>query len=276
MDYKDPIVYLRYVFVWERPVDFGLFLTLVTFAFRFYYSTETTVVSMIGSSIVAWAIGSFLTMTANFKVPWASLVPPQKSQEATGNPVDYYGEVIGFFVSLKYALVDFFEHLARIRSTNPTSFIVETTLFGALLAFVGSYVSGQFLFFISFYATLLLPGIIANKIPSKVYVALEPSLHAYLENCKYYAQQGLQQVQSLVKSILQKVQQRQQKQQRQQSPQSPPRGASLKKEPSFPNEQELVNMNKNVTQQEPPTQQPQQEQQQQQQQTPQQESLVSL
>jgi len=237
IDYKDPIVYLRYVFVWERPVDFGLFLALVTFGFRFYFTTETTVLSMVGSLIVAWALGSFLTMTANFKVPWASLVPPQRSQEATGNPVDYYGEVIGFFVSLKYALLDFFENMSRVRTTNPTSFIVQTTLFGALLAFLGSYVSGLVLYFFAFYITLLLPGIIANKIPSKVYSVIEPHLHTVIDKTKFYTQQAIQQVQAYI----------QKKQGKPVRPQSPSRPAAtvVKKEPVV--EQELVSLNRNTS-----------------------------
>jgi len=245
IDYKDPIIYLRYVFVWERPIDFGLFIALVTFGFWFYFTTETTVLSMVGSSIVAWALGSFLTMTANFKVPWNTLVPPQRLQDATGNPVDYYGEVIGVLVSLKYALVDFFENIGRVRITNPTSFIVQTTLFGAMLAFLGSYVSGQVLFFLTFYTILLLPGIIANRIQTKVYSIIEPYIQAVVDKSKYYAQQGVQQVHAQI-----------QKRQNKNKPQSPQRPVNAKKEPVV-DEQELVNLSRNNSEHNIPNPSPQ-------------------
>jgi len=242
IDYKEPIVYFRYVFVWERPVDFGLLLALVTFGFRFYFKTETTVLSMIGSLIVAWALGLFLTLTSNFKIPWASLVPPQRQQEASGNPVDYYGEVIGFFVSLKYALVDFIENSGRIRATNPTAFIVQTTLFGALLAFLGSYVSGAVLFFLTFYTILLLPGIIANRIPSKVVTIVEPHVRAYLDKAKYYLQQGIQHIQAYIAK-------KQNKYRPPPAAQSPPRPAAVKKD--APVEQELVSLSSKSTLEQP-------------------------
>jgi hypothetical protein len=120
--------------------------------------------------------------------------------------VDYYGEVIGIFVSFKYLLVDAVEHLQRVRTSNPTSFIVQTTLYGALLAFLGSYFSGLWIFIITLYSLVLLPGIIANRIPAKVYVAVEPYAQVFLETAKQVLFQAIKQAQVYIQKKQQRFQ----------------------------------------------------------------------
>jgi len=192
VEHKDCIVYFRHVFVWKRPIDFGVFVALFTISLWFLFTTETTTITIVGTTIMAWAVASFLATTSNLKIPWANFLPPPEQND---NSVDYYGEMIGLFVSLKYAAADIIDHVHRIRTSNPSSFLIQSLVAGGLMAFFGGYFSGFVVFILSLYGILLLPGIVANKIPQKVIAITEPYVRVYVDKAKILIHAAVAQIQ---------------------------------------------------------------------------------
>jgi len=186
-DYKDAIVYTRAVLIWNRPIDYGVLLAVVSLVLWAYFSIETTVVSLASLLIVLWAVGSWLLAVTNIRVPWHVLA------QDTSN-VDHFGDIIGFFVQMRFAVVDTIEELQRFRASNPTRFVLQITASGLVTSYLGSFVSGQFLFVTLIYALLLLPGAVANGVPEQVAVIVEPHIKVYREKIGVLLHGVLQQV----------------------------------------------------------------------------------
>lgn len=108
--------------------------------------------------------------------------------------VDHFGDIVGFLVQIRFAVVDTLEELQRFRAANPTRFVLQITASGLLVAYLGSFVSGQFLFVTLIYALLLLPGAVSNGVPERVYVIAEPHIKVLKEKLGILLQGLLQQV----------------------------------------------------------------------------------
>jgi ribosomal protein L12E/L44/L45/RPP1/RPP2 len=195
-EYKDPILYARSVLIWKRPIDFGVFLSLISLALWFLCTTEMTVVTLASLCVVGWAVLSWLVVVTSFRFPWSSLVP--QSQEASSN-VDHFGDVIGFFVQVRFALVDTLEDMQRFRAANPTRFVLQITGSGLILAYIGTLISGQFLLVAFIYAVLLLPGAVANGVPERVAAVAEPHVKVYREKITAILTNIMQQVDQQIK-----------------------------------------------------------------------------
>lgn len=192
-DYKEPILYARSVLIWKRPIDYGVFLSLVTLVIWFYLSIETTAVTLASLFVVLWTLVSWAISVASFRVPWNALVPQEPSN------ADHFGDIIGFFVQVRFAVVDTIEDMQRFRAANPTRFVLQITVSGLLLAYIGSLVSGQFLLVALIYALLLLPGAVANGVPERVAAVAEPHIKVYREKLAALLSGVLQQVDQQLK-----------------------------------------------------------------------------
>jgi len=193
-NYREPILYLRSILTWKRPIDFGVLVVLVTLSLWLYFSIETTVVTLASLFVVAWTLVSGLFSVAAVKIPWHLVV----AQEQASN-VDYFGDVIGFFVQVRFALADTVEDMQRFKAANPTRFVLQITVSGLLLAYLGSFVSGQFLIIALIYALLLLPGAVANGVPERIAAVTEPHIKVYREKITALLSKLMQQVDQQIK-----------------------------------------------------------------------------
>jgi len=165
------------VLIWQRPIDFGVFLLLVTLSLWFYFSIETTVVTLASILVVIWTLVSSVLNAISFKFPWHVVLAPHE----TSGSVDLFADVIAWFVNLRFAITDTIEDMHRFKAANPTRFGVQIVVSGIVLAYFGSFISGQSLFIISLYSVLLVPGALANGVPEKVAVIVEPHIKVYRE-----------------------------------------------------------------------------------------------
>jgi len=193
-DYKEAILYAQSVIVWKRPIDYGIFLSIVTVSLWVYFSIETTVVTLASLFVVLWTLASWLIAVTSFRVPWNALVP-----QGAPSTVDFFGDIIGFFVQIRFAVVDTVEDMQRFKAANPTRFVLQIAVSGLVLAYFGSLVSGQFLLVALIYALLLLPGAIANGVPDRVAVIAAPHVKVYREKLAVILRGLMQQVDQQIK-----------------------------------------------------------------------------
>jgi len=175
--FKNPILYLRSVLTWERPIDFGVLVLLTTIGLWAVYSYEVTVVTLVSTLTVLWVVGTWIMERFNMLVPWNAILPPQYSNPS----VDYYSEVVGLLVNIRCDWADAYDDLLRFRTVNETRFTIQIAVVGSLLAYLGSYISGSTLIITTLYALLLLPGVLANSIPQRGFVIVEPYIKVYLD-----------------------------------------------------------------------------------------------
>jgi len=194
-DYKEPILYARSVLTWQRPIDFGIFVVVLTLSLWLYFSIETTVVTLVSLLVVFWTVASWLTTVTALRFPWHLLLRPQDSSSV----VDHFGDVIGFFVQVRYAVVDTVEDMQRFKAANPTRFVLQIVVSGLLLAYLGSFISGQSLLLIITYTLLVLPGAVANGVLQRVAAIAEPHVKVYREKLGVLLSGIMQQVDQQLK-----------------------------------------------------------------------------
>jgi len=175
--FKNPLLYLRSVLTWQRPIDFGVLLVLVTIGLWAVYSYEVTVVTLLSVITVVWVVATWGMERFNVFVPWNNILPPQYN-----NPIaEYYSEAVGLLVNIRCDWADAWEDLMRFRTVNETRFVIQVAVVGSLLAWIGSYISGSTLIITTLYFLLVLPGVLANSIPQRGFVIVEPYIKVYLD-----------------------------------------------------------------------------------------------
>jgi len=176
--FKNPILYLRSVLTWERPIDFGVLLFLITIGLWAVYSYEVTVVTLVSTLTVLWVVGTWVMERFNMLVPWNAILPPHYNNNPS---VDYYSEVVGLLVNIRCDWADAYDDLVRFRAVNETRFTIQVAVVASLLAWLGSCISGTTLIITTLYALLLIPGVLANSIPQRGFVIVEPYIKVYLD-----------------------------------------------------------------------------------------------
>lgn len=175
--FKNPLLYLRAVLTWQRPIDFGVLLALVTIGLWAVYSYEVTVLTLFSSLTVAWVVSTYLMERFNVLVPWAAVLPPQYASNAD----EYYGQIVGILVNIRCDWADAWEDLATFKAVNETRYVLQVAAVGAFLAYLGTYISGSALVILTLYFFLILPGTLANSIPQRGFVIVEPYIKVYLD-----------------------------------------------------------------------------------------------
>jgi len=188
-DYQEPILYTRSVITWQRPIDLGVLLVAIAISFWLYTTVDYTLVTIVSLGIVSWAVLSWLILVTAFKFPWHLVI-----QSESANNVDHFGEVVAFFVQVKFALVDAIEELQRFKAANPNRFVLQIVVSGLLVAWLGSFLSGQLLLITIIYSLLLLPGALANGVPARVATLAEPHVKVYRERAGVVLSSLIQQV----------------------------------------------------------------------------------
>jgi len=175
--YEQPVKYFRSVLYWDRPIDFGVLITAITVILWFIISSAMSVITMVSLSVVTYFSSTWLANNLNVRFPWSSLVDP------SSNP-NHFDEVLELFVSIKFAVVEAIENCQRFRATNPARFVLQVTIAGLVVAYLGSWISGLTLFLMLVYSLLLLPGTLANDVPGKVFPLIEPYIGTFLKLAK--------------------------------------------------------------------------------------------
>jgi len=181
-EFENPILYLRAIIMWQKPVEFGVLLALTSLFLWFAMTASMTVVTMLSLATVTWFVIGYLSTVFAFTVPWNALLTNQSNSD--GTPPDHLGEVVGLLVTVKYAIVDAVENCERIKASNPGKFVGQVTVTGITLAWIGSWFSGCTLILFLVYALLLTPGVINNRLPQKGYIVVEPYLRVYIAIAK--------------------------------------------------------------------------------------------
>eukprot|EP01111_Echinosteliopsis_oligospora_P012244 TRINITY_DN416_c0_g1_i1.p1 TRINITY_DN416_c0_g1~~TRINITY_DN416_c0_g1_i1.p1 ORF type:complete len:255 (+),score=53.23 TRINITY_DN416_c0_g1_i1:57-821(+) len=195
--YKDAVLYFRSVLVWQRPIDFGVLLAVITLSVWLFFNLKYTVLTMASTLLALWTVGSFVKDRANYKIPFDGLLPPSYREPTN----DYFGEAVGMLVQLRYAVGDAIESLLEFRASNPPRFAIQMTLACILIAYIGSFASGSVFFLLGIYAILLTPGIIANSVPSKSYAVIEPYVKVYVEKLLVLKDKALVQINQRLSGI---------------------------------------------------------------------------
>jgi len=175
--FKNPLLYFRAVLTWQRPIDFGVLLVLVTIGLWAVYSYEITVLTLVSTLTVAWVVGTFLMERFNVLVPWAAILPPQYAS----NSDEYYSQVVNILVNIRCDWSDAWEDLATFKAVNETRYVIQVAAVGVFLAYIGTYISGSTLIILALYVVFLIPGILANSIPQRAFVIVEPYIKVYLD-----------------------------------------------------------------------------------------------
>jgi len=176
--FKNPLLYLRSVLTWQRPIDFGVLLVLFTIGLWAVYSYEVTVLTLVSLIAVTWVVSTFLMKRFNFIVPWNAVLPPQY---ATDLSAQYYSEIVGLLVDIRCDWADAWSDLWTLKSVNENRFVLQVGVTGVVLAYFGTFISGDALVIITLYILLLIPGTLANSIPQKGFVIVEPYIKVYLD-----------------------------------------------------------------------------------------------
>jgi len=176
--FKNTVLYARSVITWERPIDFGVLLVLVSVGIWATFSYEITVLTLVSSLLVTWAILTYAMERFNVYIPWQNVLPPKYTKDPS---VDYFGEAVGLFANIRCDIGDSWEDLRSLRTVNETRFVLQFTLAGVLLAYLGTLVSGSTLLITSLYLLLVIPGVLANSIPQRGFVIIEPYIKVYLQ-----------------------------------------------------------------------------------------------
>jgi len=184
--YENHIKYLKRVLSWERPIDFAVLIALVTFTLWFVLTLESTLITIAATFSVGYFLGIWIIQNSGVKVPWNQLVPPTDPD----NHADLE-EVLGLLVNVRYALTDAVDELSRFRAINHTRFVLQYTAAGLLIAWFGSFISGQNLFLLVLYTLLLIPGAINKGLFKKAEVAAEP--YVRIANQKFTELYGIAQ-----------------------------------------------------------------------------------
>jgi len=174
---KNAVLYVRSVLTWERPIDFGVLLVLISIGLWAVYSYDITVLTLVSSLTVFWAILTYALERFNVLIPWANVLPPKYRDPN----VDYFGEVVGLLASIRCDLGDSWEDLKSLRTVNETRFVLQLLVAGVVLAYIGTLVSGSTLLITLLYISLIVPGTLANSIPQKGFVIIEPYVKVYLD-----------------------------------------------------------------------------------------------
>lgn len=174
---KNVVLYERSVLTWERPIDFGVLLVLVTLGIWAVYSYEITVLTLVSSLAVLWAVSTYAMERFNVLIPWNNILPPKYRDPNA----DYFVEVVGILASIRCDISDSWEDLKSLRTVNETRFVLQLTIAGVLLAYLGTIFSGHTLIITTVYLLLIIPGIFANRIPQKAFVVVEPYIKVYLD-----------------------------------------------------------------------------------------------
>jgi hypothetical protein len=175
---KNAVLYGRSVLTWERPIDFGLLLVLVSVGIWAIYSYEVTVLTLLSSLLVAWALLTYAMERFNVLIPWQNILPPKYTKDPQ---VDYFGHAVTLIANIRCDISDSWEDLKSLRAVNETRFVLQFTLAGVFLAYLGTLISGHTLVISILYVLLIFPGIIANSIPQKGFVIIEPYVKVYLD-----------------------------------------------------------------------------------------------
>jgi len=175
--FKNPLLYLRSVLTWQRPIDFGVLLVLVTIGLWAVYSYEVTVLTLVSTLTVVWVVATYLMERFNVFVPWAAVLPPQYSS----NSEQLYSEIVGILVNIRCDWADAWEDLATFKAVNETRYVLQVAAVGSVLAYFGTYISGSTLLITTLFVVLLIPGVLANSIPQRAFVVVEPYVKVYLD-----------------------------------------------------------------------------------------------
>jgi len=175
--FKNPLLYLRSVLTWQRPIDFGVLLVLVTIGLWAVYSYEVTVLTLVSTLTVVWVVATYLMERFNVLVPWAAILPPQYASSSD----ELYSQVVGILVNIRSDWSDAWEDLATFKAVNETRYVLQVAAVGSFLAYFGTYISGSTLIILTLYIVLLLPGTLANSIPQRGFVIVEPYIKVYLD-----------------------------------------------------------------------------------------------
>jgi len=181
--YENHIRYLKRVLSWERPIDFGVLIALVTLSLWFALSIESTLITIVATTSVAYFVTLWILANSSIKIPWNSVLPPTDPD----NHADLE-EVLGLLVNVRYAVTDAVDELARFRAINQTRFVLQFTAVGLTIAYFGSFISGQNLFILVLYTLLLVPGAVNKGLFKKAEVAAEPYIRlAKQKFAEFYA-----------------------------------------------------------------------------------------
>jgi len=175
--HKNSVLYLRSVLTWERPIDYVGLVILLALGSWLTYHFEITLLTLFSSLTVAWVLGSYLLDRFNVAIPWGTILPAHYNDPNT----DYYTNTVVLLVDVRCNFSEAWDDLIRFRAVNETRFVIQVTLLGSLLAYVGAYLSGDTLFFVTLAYALVIPGIFANSVPQRAYVVIEPHVRVYAE-----------------------------------------------------------------------------------------------
>jgi len=153
-------------------------LTLTTIGLWALYSYEVTILTFASLLTVTWAVLSFLMERFNVFIPWHAVLPPKYNDPSS---TDYFAEVVGLLAGIRCDFTDTWEDLQSFHAMNEARFVAQITVVGIVVAYFGSFISGSTLLISSLYILLLLPGILANSVPQRAFVVVEPYVKVYLD-----------------------------------------------------------------------------------------------
>jgi hypothetical protein len=202
-EYEGPIKYLRCVLIWQRHIDFAVLFVAVSLIIWFLLSVEMTVVTMLSLGIVAWVIGGWLASTMNFNISWHSLVP---AEDPSTNQ-DHFTAVVAHLVNIKFAFTDAWEDIQRFRATSHARFVMQVTVVGLVVAWIGSFIPGYVLAILLVYFLLFLPGVLHNAVHHRAAAAAAPHIavvrakaEEHIRTAMTQARQRINQVQARTQS----------------------------------------------------------------------------
>jgi len=140
-EYELPIRYLRSVLIWQRPIDFGVFLGLSWSLFWIYSYLDMTVLTIVSLVTVFYVLFEFVLNS--FNIPWTQFVPPSDP----ANTAAQFDQVIGFMINARFLLSDAIEDIKIFRISSPAKYSLQVIFVGLLFAWIGSLASGFWLLF---------------------------------------------------------------------------------------------------------------------------------
>jgi len=173
--YSDLVLYSQTVITWLKPIEFVILFVSVNVALWIVVSAAHSlpILTFLALGLFFYFVVTFI-YTTYFYVPWANLLHKDHNPKNNTLNVKLYefSDIIQYAVDYYFIVINIYNTIQDFRRRQALKFVIEVSAVLLAIAYLGTLFSLHFLIWLTIDILLLLPGVLANNIPSKVFAAL--------------------------------------------------------------------------------------------------------